>query len=255
MKFNEKLKSLREAKGYTQDEIASKLNIARQSVYKWEQGINEPDFETTKKLCQILDCSLANLIDSDKEIVTTKEEKQEKAAKTIFMFNIGLLVFAILMTFAFVMAAADTVVVHWDISGNEVLGSRWYTLINLLPIAIIALITIWMGVLTLKKERYSQYKLTFQIISLVVSVIIVIVTFVLGLLMIFNHNKGDYALYNLFTAGILALITAIGPFTHPRFNKRNPVFGFRTSFTISNEEGWNKVNAFASIAFTIVGTI
>ena len=58
MKFNEKLKSLRESKGYTQDEIASKLNIARQSVSKWEQGINEPDFDTTKKLCQILDCSL-----------------------------------------------------------------------------------------------------------------------------------------------------------------------------------------------------
>lgn len=255
MKFNEKLKSLREAKGYTQDEIASKLNIARQSISKWEQGINEPDFETTKKLCQILDCSLADLIDSDKEIVTTKEQKQEKTARTIFKFNIGLLVFAVLMTFAFMMAAADTVVVHWDISGNEVLGSRWYTLINLLPIAIVALITIWTRVLTLKKERYSQYKLTFQINSLVVSVVIVIITFVLGIFMIYNHNKGGYALPNLITASVLALITTIGPFTHPRFNKRNPIFGFRTCFTISNEEGWNKVNAFASIALTITAVI
>ena len=46
MKFNERLKFFREKKGYTQDEIASKLNISRQSVSKWENGINEPDFET-----------------------------------------------------------------------------------------------------------------------------------------------------------------------------------------------------------------
>lgn len=255
MKFNEKLKSLREAKGYTQDEIASKLNIARQSVSKWEQGINEPDFETTKKLCQILDCSLADLIDSDKEIVTTKEMKEEKAAKTIFKFNIGLLVFAVLMTFAFAMAASETVTIHWGLAGNETLGSRWYTLINLFPIAVIAFITIFTRILTIKKERYHQYKIAFQIISLVVSAIIVILTFVMGILMIHNHNKGEYALINLLTAGALALITTIGPFTHPRFNKRNPVFGFRTNFTLSNEEGWHKVNAFASIALTIASAI
>ena len=49
MKFNERLKFFREKKGFTQDEIASKLNISRQSVSKWENGINEPDFETLKK--------------------------------------------------------------------------------------------------------------------------------------------------------------------------------------------------------------
>lgn len=38
MKFNEKLKSLREAKGYIQDEIASRLSISPQSVSKWKQG-------------------------------------------------------------------------------------------------------------------------------------------------------------------------------------------------------------------------
>ena len=39
MKFNERLKYLREKKGYTQDEIASRLNISRQSVSKWENGV------------------------------------------------------------------------------------------------------------------------------------------------------------------------------------------------------------------------
>ena len=49
MKFNEKLKFLREKRGYTQEEIAHKLNISRQSISKYENGINEPDIETIKK--------------------------------------------------------------------------------------------------------------------------------------------------------------------------------------------------------------
>ena len=78
MKFNERLKYLREKKGYTQDEIASRLNISRQSVSKWENGINEPDIETIKKLCNILDCSIVELIDDESKIITTKEEKEKK---------------------------------------------------------------------------------------------------------------------------------------------------------------------------------
>lgn len=47
----------------------------------------------------------------------------------------------------------------------------------------------------------------------------------------------------------------MGPFSHPRFNKRNPIFGFRTNFTLSNEKGWNKVNTFTSFTLTIAGFI
>lgn len=67
MKFNEKLKALREAKGYTQEDIAGKLNIARQSVSKWEQGINEPDINTLKRLAEIFECSVDELL-SEKEM-------------------------------------------------------------------------------------------------------------------------------------------------------------------------------------------
>lgn len=65
MKFNEKLKALREAKGYTQEDIAGKLNIARQSVSKWEQGINEPDIEALKRLAEIFECSVDELLSEE----------------------------------------------------------------------------------------------------------------------------------------------------------------------------------------------
>jgi len=53
----------------------------------------------------------------------------------------------------------------------------------------------------------------------------------------------------------VAIIIGIAPSAHPKWNKSNPLFGFRTNFTLTNEEGWNKVNAFAAFAIFIGGVI
>lgn len=71
MEFHQKLKSLREQRGLTQEELAEQLGITRQSVSKWELGINEPDLPTIRALCKILDCSYDALL--GEEEVTTKE--------------------------------------------------------------------------------------------------------------------------------------------------------------------------------------
>ena len=40
--FNENLKTMRKAKGYTQEELAIKLNVVRQTVSKWEKDCQFP---------------------------------------------------------------------------------------------------------------------------------------------------------------------------------------------------------------------
>ncbi len=40
MEFSEKLLTLRKAKTLTQEELAEKLNVSRQSVSKWESGVS-----------------------------------------------------------------------------------------------------------------------------------------------------------------------------------------------------------------------
>lgn len=62
MGFNENLKRLRQRKNLTQDQLAEKLYISRQSISKWEQGVAEPNLETINKLTEILDCSIGDLI-------------------------------------------------------------------------------------------------------------------------------------------------------------------------------------------------
>ncbi len=51
MKFNEKLKLVRKVGGYTQAEMADLLKIKMRSVQRFEQGEQEPRYETIKKLC------------------------------------------------------------------------------------------------------------------------------------------------------------------------------------------------------------
>lgn len=48
MKLNEKLIKLRKQNGLTQDELASKLNVSRQAISKWENVDSEPELNNIK---------------------------------------------------------------------------------------------------------------------------------------------------------------------------------------------------------------
>ena len=58
--LNENIKNLRKNKGYTQEELANKLNVVRQTISKWEKGYSVPDAEMLKKLAEIFDTKPLN---------------------------------------------------------------------------------------------------------------------------------------------------------------------------------------------------
>ena len=80
MEFHQNLKRLREKAGLTQEELAEELAVTRQSVSKWELGINEPDLPTIRALCRILNCSYDELLDEEK--VARQEEAGEPEEPT-----------------------------------------------------------------------------------------------------------------------------------------------------------------------------
>ncbi len=74
--FGDNLKEIRKTKGYTQEELAIKLNVVRQTVSKWEKGLSVPDVETLSKIAEILDVDVSTLL--GKEIITNpKDENNE----------------------------------------------------------------------------------------------------------------------------------------------------------------------------------
>lgn len=60
--FSENLKALRHKKGLTQEVLAIKLNVTRQTISKWEKGISVPDAEMLVLLAEILEVSISQLL-------------------------------------------------------------------------------------------------------------------------------------------------------------------------------------------------
>ena len=60
--LSENIKTLRKAKGLSQQELAAKLNVVRQTVSKWETGLSVPDADLLLALSQALDAPVSTLL-------------------------------------------------------------------------------------------------------------------------------------------------------------------------------------------------
>ena len=68
MNIGRKIQELRKVSGMTQEQLAEKLHISRQTVSKWEAGGTLPDLESTLKLCGIFHISLDDLLEEEKKL-------------------------------------------------------------------------------------------------------------------------------------------------------------------------------------------
>jgi len=85
MKLGNSLFQSRKRSGLSQEMVAEKLGISRQTVSKWETNDTVPDIYQAKKLAKLYDVSLDDLIDFDVDlkeieqtIKNTNEEKEKK---------------------------------------------------------------------------------------------------------------------------------------------------------------------------------
>ena len=69
--LGQKISELRKRHNLTQWELGEKLNVTSQAVSKWENNLSEPDLETTKRLCEIFNVSMNELLNV--EATTTNE--------------------------------------------------------------------------------------------------------------------------------------------------------------------------------------
>lgn len=67
LEFGDKIKQLREAKGMTQQAMAEQLHVTRQAVSRWECGARLPDLHTTKKIAELLEVSIDELMTDEGE--------------------------------------------------------------------------------------------------------------------------------------------------------------------------------------------
>ena len=60
--LNENIKAIRKSKGLSQEELAVKLNVVRQTISKWEQGLSVPDSDMLISISEVLETPVSTLL-------------------------------------------------------------------------------------------------------------------------------------------------------------------------------------------------
>lgn len=79
--FNENLRNLRKQKGLSQEELAERLHVVRQTISKWEKGLSVPDADLLIRIAEIFETTVSTLLgdtvepSEDKNIIAQKLEQ------------------------------------------------------------------------------------------------------------------------------------------------------------------------------------
>ena len=60
--LNENIKIIRKSKGLSQEELAIKINVVRQTISKWEKGLSVPDSDILIRLAEAMDTTVSELL-------------------------------------------------------------------------------------------------------------------------------------------------------------------------------------------------
>lgn len=79
--FGENLKTLRKQKGFSQEELAARLHVVRQTISKWEKNLSVPDAGTLIRLAEILEVSVSELLGAKIENENTASDVAEQLSR------------------------------------------------------------------------------------------------------------------------------------------------------------------------------
>ena len=142
--LNENIKSIRKSKGLSQEELAVKLNVVRQTISKWEQGLSVPDSDMLISISEVLETPVSTLLGetiseskaddlraiSEKlEVINLqlaqRKQGRQKAIHWFFIF------FCVIIVLAFaVLILLNSPYLGWDYSDpeNAVIGIGFHAM-------------------------------------------------------------------------------------------------------------------------------
>lgn len=167
--LKENIKLLRKSRGLSQEELAVKLNVVRQTISKWEQGLSVPDSEMLISISEVFETPVSTLLGeniseskvddlkviSEKlEIINLQLSQRKNTRRKIIHWGLIALCAAIIITFISLFFL-NSLYLNWDYNNSEnaVLGvalhSFEWLFVRVAPI--ILMISIIGVVLTRKK--------------------------------------------------------------------------------------------------------
>lgn len=168
--LNENIKAIRKSKGLSQEELAVKLNVVRQTISKWEQGLSVPDSEMLISISEVLETPVSTLLGEtimepkadDLKVISEKLEainsqlaQRENAKRRTLHWLLVSCCTVIVAVFA-VLIMINSPYLGWDYSDPEttVFGAAFHAFewlyVRIAPIILIGAIV---GVFLTRKKR------------------------------------------------------------------------------------------------------
>ncbi|MDD2434740.1 MAG: helix-turn-helix transcriptional regulator [Bacilli bacterium] len=168
--LKENIKTLRKQKGLSQEELSIKLNVVRQTISKWEQGLSVPDSEMLISISEVFETPVSTLLgetisetkDDDLKVISEKLEiinyqlsQQQKLKRKKTQCLLIALSIIIIITFV-ILFLLDSPYLNWDYSDpeNAVLGVTFHTFewifVRIAPIVFISSIV---GIVIIQKKK------------------------------------------------------------------------------------------------------
>ena len=131
--LKENIKTIRKSKGLSQDELAIKLNVVRQTISKWEQGLSVPDAEMLISISEVFETPVSTLLGenifeskvNDLKVISEKLEiinlqlsqRRNARRKIIHWLLISLCVFIVMIFIS--LNLLNSPYLSWDYSNSE----------------------------------------------------------------------------------------------------------------------------------------
>ncbi|EAE7386555.1 TPA_asm: transcriptional regulator [Listeria monocytogenes] len=155
--LNENIKAIRKSKGLSQEEIAIKLNVVRQTISKWEQGLSVPDSDMLISISEVLETPVSTLLGetvmvskvddvkaiSEKLEIINLQFAQRKTARRKMLYWLFVSLCAVIAIISAVFIILNCPYLGWDYSDPEtsVIGVAFHTFewlfVRLAPIILI----------------------------------------------------------------------------------------------------------------------
>ena len=167
--LKENIKQLRKSKGLSQEELAIKLNVVRQTISKWEQGLSVPDAEMLISISEVFEIPVSTLLGenipeskvddlkaiSEKLEIINLQLLQRKNERRKIVHWLLILLCVITMIISISLFLLNSPYLNWDYNNSEnaVLGVAFHSFewlfVRIAPIIIIASI---IGIVLTRKK-------------------------------------------------------------------------------------------------------
>lgn len=158
--LNENIKAIRKSKGLSQEELAIKLNVVRQTISKWEQGLSVPDSDMLISISEVLETPVSTLL--GETVIETKVDDLKAISEKLEIINLQLAqrkttkrktlhwllisLCAVIVTISAVLIVLNSPYLGWDYSDPEtsVVGVAFHAFewlfVRLAPITLIGVV-------------------------------------------------------------------------------------------------------------------